>query len=108
MKFNPGGGSMNKMIKQAKQVQEQIVKMQEELKEREIETSAGGGAITIRVNGKQELIAIKISPEVVDLDDIEMLEDLVMAAVNEGIRQSQEMVSTEMAKITGGFNIPGL
>jgi DNA-binding YbaB/EbfC family protein len=108
MKFNPGGGSMNKMIKQAKQVQEQIVKMQEELKEREIETSAGGGAITVRVNGKQELIAIKISPEVVDPDDIEMLEDLVMAAVNEGIRQSQEMVSTEMAKITGGFNIPGL
>ena len=108
MKFNPGGGSMNKMIKQAKQVQEQIVKMQEELKEREVETSAGGGAITVRVNGKQELIAIKISPEVVDPDDIEMLEDLVIAAVNEGIRQSQEMVSTEMAKITGGFNIPGL
>jgi len=99
---------MNKMIKQAKQVQEQIIKMQEELKEREIETTAGGGAITVRVNGKQELIAIKISPEVVDPDDIEMLEDLVIAAVNEGIRQSQEMVSTEMAKITGGFNIPGL
>jgi DNA-binding YbaB/EbfC family protein len=108
MKFNPGGGSMNKMIKQAKQVQEQIIKMQEELKEREIETSAGGGAITVRVNGKQELIAIKIKPEAVDPDDIEMLEDLVMAVVNEGIRQSQEMVSTEMAKITGGFNIPGL
>ena len=108
MKFNPGGGSMNKMIKQAKQVQEHIIKMQEELKEREIETTAGGGAITVRVNGKQELIAIKISPEVVDPDDIEMLEDLVIAAVNEGIRQSQEMVSTEMAKITGGFNIPGL
>lgn len=108
MKFNPGGGSMNKMIKQAKQVQEQIIKMQEELKEREIETTAGGGAITVRVNGKQEIIAIKISPEVVDPDDIEMLEDLVTAAVNEGIRQSQEMVSTEMAKITGGFNIPGL
>lgn len=108
MKFNPGGGSMSKMIKQAKQVQEQIIKMQEELKEREIETSAGGGAITVRVNGKQELLAIKISPEVVDPDDIEMLEDLVVAAVNEGIRQSQEMVSTEMAKITGGLNIPGL
>ncbi|MBP8819345.1 MAG: YbaB/EbfC family nucleoid-associated protein [Syntrophomonadaceae bacterium] len=108
MKFNPGGGSMSKMIKQAKQVQEQIVKMQEELKEREVETSAGGGAITVRVNGKQELLEIKISPEVVDPDDIEMLEDLVIAAVNEGIRQSQEMVSTEMAKITGGFNIPGL
>lgn len=108
MKFNPGGGSMNKMIKQAKQVQEQIVKMQEELQQRELEISAGGGAITVRVNGKQELLSIKINPEVVDPEDIEMLEDLVMAAVNEGIRQSQEMVSTEMAKITGGFNIPGL
>jgi hypothetical protein len=99
---------MNKMMKQAKQVQEQIIKMQEELKQREIEATAGGGAITVRVNGKQELLSIKISPEVVDSEDIEMLEDLVMAAVNEGIRQSQEMVSTEMAKITGGFNIPGL
>lgn len=108
MKFNPGGGSMNKMIKQAKQVQEQIVKMQDELKQREVETSAGGGAITVRVNGKQELLSIKIKPEVLDPEDIEMLEDLVMAAVNEGIRQSQDMVSTEMAKITGGFNIPGL
>jgi DNA-binding YbaB/EbfC family protein len=108
MKFNPGGASMNKMIKQAKQVQEQIVKMQEELKQREIETSSGGGAVTVRVNGKQELLSIKIKPEVVDPEDIEMLEDLVMAAVNEGIRQSQDMVSTEMAKITGGFNIPGL
>lgn len=108
MKFNPGGGSMNKMIKQAKQVQDQIVKMQEELQQREIESSAGGGAITVRVNGKQELLSIKINPEVVDPEDIEMLEDLVMAAVNEGIRQSQDMVSTEMAKITGGFNIPGL
>ena len=108
MKFNPGGGSMNKMIKQAKQVQDQIVKKQEELKQREIETSAGGGAITVRVSGKQELLSIKINPEVVDPEDIEMLEDLVMAAVNEGIRQSQEMVSSEMAKITGGFNIPGL
>ncbi len=108
MKFNPGGGSMNKMIKQAKQVQEQIVKMQEELKEREIEASSGGGAVTVKVNGKQILTAIKIKPEAIDPDDIEMLEDLVMAAVNEGIRISQEMVSTEMSKITGGFNIPGL
>lgn len=108
MRFNPGGGSMNKMVKQAKQVQSQIVKMQEELQQREIETSAGGGAVTVKVNGKQEFLAIKINPEVVDPEDVEMLEDLVMAAVNEGIRQSQEMVSTEMAKITGGFNIPGL
>ena len=108
MKFNPGGGSMNKMIKQAKQVQEKIVKMQEELKEREIEASSGGGVVTVKVNGKQELISIQIKPEAVDPDDLEMLEDLVLAAVNEGIRKSQEMVSGEMAKITGGFNIPGL
>lgn len=108
MKFNPGGGSMNKMVKQAKQVQEQIIKMQAELKEREIEASSGGGAVTVKMNGKQELLSIKIKPEAIDLDDIEMLEDLVMAAVNEGVRISQEMVSSEMSKITGGFNIPGL
>ena len=108
MKFNPGGGSMNKMIKQAKQVQEQIVKMQEELREREVEASSGGGVVTVKINGKQELIAIQIKPEAVDMEDLEMLEDLVLAAVNEGIRKSQEMVSSEMSKITGGFNIPGL
>ncbi len=108
MKFNPGGGSMNKMIKQAKQVQEKIVKMQEELREREIEASSGGGVVTVKVNGKQELVSIQIKPEAVDPDDLEMLEDLVLAAVNEGVRKSQEMVSNEMAKITGGFNIPGL
>ena len=108
MKFNPGGGSMNQMLKQAKKVQEQIVQMQAELELREIEASAGGGAVTVRVNGKQDLLQIKIKPEAVDLDDIEMLEDLVMAAVNEGIRQAKEMVSAEMAKITGGLNIPGM
>ncbi len=108
MKFNPGGGSMNKMIKQAKKVQEQMAKMQAELEEREVEASAGGGVITVKVNGKQQLTEIKIKPEAIDLDDIEMLEDLVMAAINEAIKTSQEMVSSEMAKITGGFNIPGL
>jgi DNA-binding YbaB/EbfC family protein len=109
MKFNPGaGGNMNKMIKQARQVQEQIVKMQEELEQREVEAAAGGGAVTVRVNGKQEVLSIKISPEVIDPDDVEMLEDLVTVAVNEAIRQAQDMVSSEMAKITGGLNIPGL
>lgn len=106
--FNPGGGSMNKMIKQAKKMQEQIAKMQAELEERELEVSSGGGVVTVVINGKQELSSIKISPEAVDPDDIEMLEDLIMAAVNEGIRKSQEMVSSEMSKITGGLNIPGL
>lgn len=106
--FNPGGASMNKMIKQAKKVQEQIVKMQEELQQREIEASSGGGVVTVVVNGKQELRSIKIKPEAVDPEDVEMLEDLILAAVNEAIRKSQEMVSSEMARITGGLNIPGL
>lgn len=110
MKFNPGGGggNMNNMIKQAKKVQEQIAKMQEELREKELETSAGGGAITVKVNGKQEILQIKIKPEVVDPEDIEMLEDLILTAVNDAVKQSQDMVSGEMSKITGGFNIPGL
>lgn len=109
MRFNPGGGAnMNNMIKQAKKVQEQIARMQEELKERVVETSAGGGAVNIKINGKQQLLEIKIKPEVVDPEDIEMLEDLIMAAVNDAVKQSQDMVSSEMSKITGGLNIPGL
>ncbi|NLT21268.1 MAG: YbaB/EbfC family nucleoid-associated protein [Syntrophomonadaceae bacterium] len=109
MKFNPGmGGSMKNMLKEAKKVQEQIVQKQAELEEKEVEAASGGGAVTVRVNGRQEVLSVKIKPEVVDPDDIEMLEDLVLTAVNEAVRKSQEMVSEEMAKITGGFNIPGL
>ncbi len=108
MKFNPMGANMNKMMKEARRVQEQIVQMQEELHQREIEASSGGGAVTVRVNGKQELLSLKIAPEAVDPDDVELLEDMVMAAVNEANKQSREMVSSEMAKITGGLNIPGL
>ncbi|NLF45175.1 MAG: YbaB/EbfC family nucleoid-associated protein [Syntrophomonadaceae bacterium] len=103
-----GGGSMSKMLKQAKQMQEQIAKMQEELEQKEIESSSGGGAITVTITGKQMITALKINPDAVDLEDIELLEDMIMAAINEGIRKSQEMVSTEMARITGGLNIPGL
>jgi len=99
---------MSKMMKEAKKVQERITQMQEELKTREVEVSSGGGAVTVKVNGKQELLSIKIRPEAVDPEDVEMLEDLVLTAVNEAIRQSQDMVSSEMSKITGGFNIPGL
>ena len=109
MKFNPGGGAnMNQMIKQAKKMQEQMTKMQEELQEKIVEASAGGGAITAKVNGKQEVLEIKIKPEVVDPEDVEMLEDLILAVVNEAIKKSQDMVSGEMSKITGGLNIPGL
>ena len=108
MKFNPGGGAnMNQMIKQAKKMQEQMAKMQEELQERVVEASAGGGAITAKVNGRQEVLEIKIKPEVVDPEDVEMLEDLILAVLNDAIKQSQDMVSGEMSKITGGLNIPG-
>ncbi len=108
MKFNPGGGAnMNQMIKQAKKMQEQMAKMQTELQERVVEASAGGGAVTAKVNGRQELLEIKIKPEVVDPEDVEMLEDLVLAVINDAIKQSQDMVSGEMSKITGGLNIPG-
>lgn len=108
MKFNPGGGAnMNQMIKQAKKMQEQMAKMQEELQERIVEASAGGGAITAKVNGRQEVLEIKIKPEVIDPEDVEMLEDLILAVINDAIKQSQEMVSGEMSKITGGLNIPG-
>ena len=109
MKFNPGGGAnMNQMIKQAKKMQEQMAKMQTELQERVVEASSGGGAVTAKVNGRQELLEIKIKPEVVDPEDVEMLEDLVLAVINDAIKQSQDMVSGEMSKITGGLNIPGL
>ncbi|MDR1617236.1 MAG: YbaB/EbfC family nucleoid-associated protein [Syntrophomonadaceae bacterium] len=108
MKFSPGGGNMSKMMKEAKKVQERIVQLQEELQERELEASAGGGAVTVTINGKQEIKKIRIKPEAVDPEDVEMLEDLILAAVNEGIKSSQEMVSDEMSKITGGLNIPGL
>jgi DNA-binding YbaB/EbfC family protein len=109
MKFNPGGGgNMSQMIKQAKKMQEQMEKMQAELKEKVVEASAGGGAVTVKVSGKQELLEIKIKPEVVDPEDVEMLEDLILAVINDALKKSQEMVSGEMSKITGGINIPGL
>lgn len=108
MKFNPMGANMNKMMKEARKVQEQIVQMQEELHQRELEVTSGGGAVRVRINGKQQIQTLKIDPEAIDPDDIEMLEDMIVAAVNDAVKQSQDMVSGEMTKITGGLNIPGL
>lgn len=96
------------IMKQAQKIQAQIAKVQEELAQKTIEASAGGGMVTVVVSGKQEVVSIKIEPEVVDAKDMEMLQDLVVAAINEALRKSQEMVSEEMRKITGGLNIPGL
>lgn len=108
MKFMPGGGKMGNMMKEAMKIQQEIARLQAELQDRVIESSSGGGAVTIKISGKQEIMELKIKPEAVDPEDIEMLEDLIQAAVNEAIKQSQEMVSAEMSKITGGLNIPGL
>ncbi len=96
------------MLKQAQKIQAQLAKIQEEMAQKTIEASSGGGMVSVVVNGKQEVISIKIEPEVVNPDDIDMLQDLILAAVNEGIRKSQEMVSEEMRKLTGGLSIPGL
>jgi len=96
------------MLKQAQKIQTQLAKIQEEMAQKTIEASSGGGMVSVVVNGKQEVISIKIEREVVNPEDIDMLQDLILAAVNEGIRKSQEMVSEEMRKLTGGLNIPGL
>ncbi len=101
-------GGMGNLFKQAQQMQQKMVKMQEELAQRTIEASVGGGMVSVTVNGKNEVLRLKIEPQVVDPDDIEMLEDLVLAGVNEALRKSQEMISDEMSKLTGGMKIPGL
>ncbi len=95
-------------MKQAKKIQEKIASMQAELESRTVEATSGGGMVTVVVNGKFEILSMNIDKEVVNPEDLDMLQDLIMAAVNEGIRKAQEMASAEMSKITGGFNIPGL
>jgi DNA-binding YbaB/EbfC family protein len=104
MKF----GDMGKMMKQVQKMQADMAKAQEDLKEMTVEAASGGGAVRVVVTGKQELKEIKISPEVIDPEDAEMLEDLVLAAVNEGLRKSVELQSEEISKVTGGLKIPGL
>lgn len=99
---------MGKMMKQAQKLQEKMMRIQDELGEKTVETTAGGGMITVVANGKQQVMSIKIEQEVVDPEDVEMLEDLILAAVNDALTQSQEMVSAEMGKVTGGMNIPGM
>ena len=96
------------MARQAQKLQQQMTKMQEELDAREFEATSGGGMVTAKVNGKRELLAISIKPEAVDPDDVEMLEDMVMAAVNEALRTAAETVEREMGKLTGGMGMPGL
>jgi nucleoid-associated protein EbfC len=99
---------MKNLMKQAQQLQNKMAKLQEEMASKTIETSVGGGMIRVVANGKQEIVSIHIEKEVVNPDDVEMLQDLILAAINDALIQSQKMVSEEMGKLTGGMNIPGL
>ena len=101
-------GGIGNIMKQAQQMQRRMAEMQEELSKKQVEASAGGGMVTAVVSGKQQLLGLKIDPAAVDPEDVEMLQDLITAAVNEAIKQSQQMAQEEMAKVTGGLNIPGL
>lgn len=103
-----GGGNMNNLMKQAQKLQKDMEQAQKDLEAKEFEASVGGGAVIVKANGKKEIISIKIKPEVVDADDVEMLEDLVLSAVNEVLRKADEESANSMGKLTGGMNIPGL
>jgi DNA-binding YbaB/EbfC family protein len=101
-----GFGNMGKMMKQMQKLQAKMAQLQEELAQRTVEASAGGGAVTVKVNGENEVLEVKIDPDVVDPEDVEMLEDLILAATNEALRLAREMVAEEMGKLTGGLNLP--
>lgn len=100
--------NMNNLMKQAQQMQAKLATLQNELNEREVEASAGGGMVKVKVNGKQQITSVSINPECVDPSDVATLEELVLTAMNQGIKQSQDMVQEAMSKITGGMNIPGM
>lgn len=100
-------GNMNNIMKKAQKMQKQMAEKQAELEEKTFEVTAGGGAVKIVMNGKKEIESVEISPDVVDPDDIEMLQDLILTGVNEAVRQADEMVANEMGKITGGMGLPG-
>jgi hypothetical protein len=101
---------LGELMRQAQQMQEKMKQVQEEAANKVIEASSGGGMVTVKINGRQEIISLQIEPDVVDTDDLEMMQDLVVAAVNEGIRKSKGIMEEEMKKLTGGLNInlPGM
>ena len=100
--------NVSNVIKQAQKLQEEMEKVQEELEDKTVEASSGGGAVNVVANGKKEIVSIKISPEAVDPDDVETLEDLVTVAVNDAIKKADDMMAEGMSAVTGGINIPGL
>lgn len=99
---------MGNLLKQAQEMQGRISKIQEELAQKTVDGSAGGGMVQVKVNGQFNLVSVNIEPSVINGDDKEMLQDLILAAVNDGMRKAREMVAAEMSKVTGGFKIPGL
>ncbi len=103
-----GGANMSNMIKQAQKMQQEMMKMQEEMEQSEFEASAGGGVVTVKMSGKKELVSVSIKPEAVDPDDVEMLEDLVLTAVNDVLAKVDAANASKMSSITGGMNIPGM
>ena len=103
-----GGGNMQSMLKQAQKMQEDMAQAQAELEAREYEVAAGGGVVNVKINGKKEILAVKLAEEIVDPDDIETLEDLIVAGVNEAIKKVESDSAAEISKITGGMNIPGM
>ena len=102
------GMNMQKMMRQMQKMQSDLAKVQAELEEMTVEGTAGGGVVTVVVNGHQDVQKIKIEPDTVDPEDVEMLEDLILAAVNDGLRKSRELSASEMEKVTGKMNLPGL
>ena len=103
-----GGGNMQQLMRQAQKMQENMTKAQEELDAKEYEATSGGGMVTCKVSGKRELLSLSIKPEAVDPDDVEMLEDMLLAAINEAMRKIDEDSEKELSAVTGGLNIPGL
>ncbi len=99
---------MQDLVKQAQMMQKKMAKMQEELNAREVEASAGGGMVTVKVNGGQEVLEVRIEKDVVDSEDVEMLQDLILAATNDALKRARDMVQGEMSQLTGGMKIPGL
>ena len=101
-----GGGNMNNMIRQAQKMQQDMMKAQEELESKTYEAQAGGGVVSAAVSGRKELLSVTIDPEAVDPDDVEMLQDLIVAAVNEALRKASDDAASQMSKLTGGLNLP--
>lgn len=105
----PGGfGGMGELLKQAQEMQSKLAELQQKVQQQTVEASAGGGMVTAVMNGRMELVSLKIDPAVTSGDDVEMLQDLVVAAVNEAVRKAQQMMADEMSQATGGLRIPGL